>query len=443
MKLGTQTAPDLSGNFFRGTLAHAAVWAVVVVGWVGAPVARGDGFRNPVDGAEALGSVGGRIVHIDDATAVSHNPANLVDIKKPVVLGACTVGYAEKKFTGLDGVSTTSEDPWRALPSAYGVWPLVENEWAAGVGVNFPFGQSTRWKKTSIPGMAGPYFAEMKTVNINPTLACRPLSWLSVGVGVDLYRSDLDFRQQVPWFMVTGNPMSGVGIEKFQGDGYGVGANAAVSVDVAKGHRVAVTYRTPFKVKYDGDLDISGVPPASALPPPLRGISAESDADTEFKFPGILGLGYGIEVTDRVRVEFNAEWLQHSVYDALTVNAGNNNALVMASMGSTTIPQDWKDAWTFGAGADWRFATDWIARAGYSFMQTPVPSRTLMPTVSEEDMGVASVGLGYRKNGHAVDVAFMDGIFDTRKVRDNQNPAFNGDYDFVSRLVGVSYSYSF
>jgi len=111
--------------------------------------------------------------------------------------------------------------------------------------------------------------------------------------------------------------------------------------------------------------------------------------------------------------------------------------------GSTTIPQDWKDAWTFGAGADWRFATDWIARAGYSFMQTPVPSRTLMPTVSEEDMGVASVGLGYRRTGMRSNVAFMDGIFDTRKVRDNQNPAFNGDYDFVSRLVGVSYSYSF
>ena len=38
-----------------------------------------DGFRNPPEGARAVGKLGAHRAFADDATAVIHNPANLVD----------------------------------------------------------------------------------------------------------------------------------------------------------------------------------------------------------------------------------------------------------------------------------------------------------------------------------------------------------------------------
>jgi long-chain fatty acid transport protein len=59
-----------------------------------------------------------------------------------------------------------------------------ENKCVVGVGVNVPFGQSTRWEKT-IPA---PYFSEMITVNVNPTVAFKLGKSVSFGAGLDVYR---------------------------------------------------------------------------------------------------------------------------------------------------------------------------------------------------------------------------------------------------------------
>ena len=54
--------------------------AMMVIFFGAASFARADGFRNPPDGATALGRIGGTYVQIDDATAASRNPANLTDL---------------------------------------------------------------------------------------------------------------------------------------------------------------------------------------------------------------------------------------------------------------------------------------------------------------------------------------------------------------------------
>src|SRR2546427_396185 len=40
-----------------------------------------EGLRNPPPGAFNLGRAGGRIAHVDDSSAATQNPANLVDVQ--------------------------------------------------------------------------------------------------------------------------------------------------------------------------------------------------------------------------------------------------------------------------------------------------------------------------------------------------------------------------
>lgn len=421
--------------------AGAVATAIMLVGAFVRPVVA-DGFRNPPDGASVLGRVGGRIAQVDDATAVSHNPANMADLKQSSVLGSVNIGYAEKDYDSPMGESTTTKDPWRALPSVYAVAPLSVkgNAVVAGIGINTPFGQSTRWSKTSTPGMAGPYFSEMMTVGVNPSVAMRLCEAFSIGAGFDLYWSQLTLRQGLPWSTVTGMPGVPAGVARFDGDGYGYGYNVGATWQITRRQRLALTYRSGFDIEYDGDFE------ATQMPPPVAayGITPKSDFESEFSFPSVVGLGYGVNLSDTVRVEADVEWVQHSVFDEVVLDIGNNNMLAaQPATGSNTLPVDWDDTWTFGVGGDWKVAPSWTARAGYCFLPTPVPEKTLIPSVAEGDQHVVSTGVGYRTGGHSVDLALAHGIIDSRKVDENLNPAFNGDYDFRSTLVGISYGYSF
>lgn len=397
--------------------------------------ALADGYRNPPDGALALGRIGGRIVDVDDASAVLHNPANLADLDKITIQPAVTFGYSEKRFTDLQGNHTTTEDPWRMLPSANATMPLKPGVLTLGVGLSVPYGQSTRWDENSLFRYTAPYYARMKVIDLSPAIGVKVTDRISVGAGVDLYKGDLKFQQFVPWSMMTKNATSPDGIMSFSGDGYAVGGNAAVKVKITEAQHVALTYKLPFNMDYDGDFNLSNIPNGVPATP-------SSDFNTKIKYPQIAAVGYSVRVTDTIRLEANVEWLEHSRNQSLDMDIGANNAL-LNSLSTNSIAQNWKNTWTFGLGGDWQFAQNWLLRAGYVYMPTPVPQQTLMPSAAEEDQSVVSVGVGYRRLHHSVDVALAQGLFNGREVRNNQVPSYNGDYDFCSTLLGVSYQYAF
>jgi long-chain fatty acid transport protein len=188
----------------------------------------------------------------------------------------------------------------------------------------------------------------------------------------------------------------------------------------------------PIHVYYEGDFEVSDIPAGVPADP-------RSSFETDIEFPAVLAFGYGVELNDEVRVEADVEWVQHSLFSSLPLDVANNQALLPAD----ELEANWEDTWTFGLGGDWKFAPNWVARAGYIYLPSPVTDETLTPTVAEEDQSVVSVGLGYENNGRRVDLAYAYGIFDGRSIDDNDNPAYNGDYDFEAHLLGVSYGQTY
>jgi long-chain fatty acid transport protein len=412
-------------RFLAGFLV--AVVCVFVAGSVYA-----DGFRNPPDGATAIGRIGGRIAQIDDASTVSHNPANMMDLKEPVAAAALTLGYATKELTTPQGASEESEEPWAMLPSLYGILPSKDGKYTFGIGVISPFGRSAQFDEDGMFRYTSPYYSQLRSINANPAVATRIGDSITVAVGVDVLWSDLDLRQYYPWSAAVGAPVPD-GKATFDADGVGLGANAGVTWQMTPKQRLAVTYRSPIEVDYEGDFEISNIPG------PIPGITPRSDFETSIDFPSVVGLGYGIEVTDTVRVEFDVEWVEASRFQELALDIGTNGALLP----STVLPANYEDNWTFGVGGDWKFAPNWMLRAGYIYLETPVPEETMIPSVAEEDQSVISVGLGYNKGANRVDLAYAIGLFDGRTVDENLNPAFLGDYDFESHLISMTYSRAF
>jgi long-chain fatty acid transport protein len=434
---------ELAGCVVRCCRAGAALAALAALLGLGLWPARAEGFRNPPEGGATLGRAAINIAQDDDASTVARNPANLVLLPSAQVQVGANVIHSKVKFTSaLSGVTDTTEDPWKLLPYAFASMPLNKNL-ALGLGVDVPFGQSTVWSKEGQFRYTAPTFAELRVFNINPALSAKLGDRLCVGLGADVYVSDIEIRQFLPWSQLAG-PGAPDGLEKLTGSGVGLGGNAALTWLVTDGQRLALTYRSPVKVNYDGHFQVDNIPALMQ-----RLVLPRADFSTSITFPSTIGLGYSCQPADKLKVEADVEWIEFSRYDSLALDAAGDNPLLHPAGDPTpptapaTIPQDWKDAWTAGISAEYQCCPDWALRAGYQFIQSPVPDTTLAPTLPDDDRSVVSVGLGYQHGAHALDFAFLYSFFHKRTTTAQPVPPYNGTYDIASQILAASYTFAF
>ncbi|HMP81503.1 MAG TPA: outer membrane protein transport protein, partial [Verrucomicrobiota bacterium] len=329
--------------------------------------------------------------------------------------------------------------------------PLMDGKMAVGHGVTTPYGIGSEWDKdsaafapataTTPPGVlryTSTYYAELQTININPTVAFRLADRITVGAGLDAMWSQVTLKQFYPWAIFPGSTgFEPDGNMKGEGDGWGWGGNVGITFQITDRQRLAVTYRSQMDVDYSGDFDISNITPTAAS----FGATSSSDFDTKIKFPNILAVGYGVQVTDKVRLEANVEWIQFSRFKTLNIDAGNNNVLLPPS--SQSVAQDWKDTYTVGIGGDWRFADRWVLRSGFQYYDSPVPDSTFSPTVPDANQYVFTIGLGFKGKHNSFEFAYGLDFYDQRKIENDQQPAFNGKYDITVHLFSVAYRYEF
>ncbi len=370
-----------------------------------------DGYRNPPEGARAIGAFGGHRAFADDANATIHNSANLVDLESPMLQINTTFGYGRNKFSGLG--SDKTENPYFAIPGFSIAAPLKDGKYAVGFSTYVPFGRSVQWGSTSPFAVNGiPYEGSMAVMDFTPNFAMRLTDSLSIGIGADIYYGEVEQKQFGPGFH-----------SKLTGNGTAIGWNAAITWKMTERQRLSATYRSPFTIKYKGDNEISSAIGSMKIP-----------INAEIEYPTIVALAYGVEFTDTLRAEIDVEWLEFSQYQNLTINTPAGPL--------PTVPQRLKDTWTIGVGGEWDFATNWTARSGFMYLQNPTPDDTYGTLGPDEDQTVLSFGLGYENEKHAFDIGYAYGFFNGRSVTGSVNSP-PGNYDYNVHLLSLSYGYKF
>lgn len=421
------------------TTLLAAAAATLALSWENS---YSEGFRNPPEGAFGLGRAGGRIAQVDDSSAVIHNPANLVDLAQPEALLTPTIADLEWTFTSKSapGQKAETKDTWKLLPDLFASVPIQNGKIAFGLGLTTPYGMASEWdtgtsafaRPSGVLRYQSPYSAQLTTINANPSVAVRIGDHLQLGAGLDVMWSELSLKQYYPWFLATSNLSSPDGKVRAEGDGVGYGGNLGVTVELAKRHRIAVTYRSPISVSYEGHFDLDNVPIA------FGGGTMHRDFKSKIKFPTIVAAGYGVQLSDKVRLETDVEWLQFSNFGELpiTVNSGPPGL-------PSAAPERWKDTFTWGIAGDWQFMPNWVLRAGYQFYQSPIPDSTLSPTLIDSDQNAITVGVGYRYKQHSFEVAYSRVLYADRHINQSYNAAFNGDYEVTLNLFALAYRFAF
>lgn len=408
-------------------------FTLVVV--AGASVASAEGFRNATIGAWGLGRSGGRIAQVDDATSVQHNPANMVGMTNAQFQLTPSVIYISVDYTSPDGAqSAKTIHPWKALPNFFAVMPLADDQVAVGFGLTVPFGLANEWKTTSSAfqqptgGLAytTPYYSQLITLNMNPSVAVKVNDSFRVGAGLDVMWSNLEFKQ----YLFSGVPPAIPNLYAHaEGDGVGVGGNLGITWLLTENQSLALTYRSTMTVDYSGTTDFVGYPG-----------SPSTSFNSQIKYPNIISAGYGIKLMDAWRLEADVEWVQFSQFKNLPVKVGSNPLNVP----SQNIPEKWHNTFTAGIGTDWQLNENWVVRGGYQYFESPVPNSTFTPTIPDANQNVFTVGLGWRGEHSSLEVAYGLDFYNERDINNPApNNAFNGKYKFNVHLFSLAYRYSF
>jgi long-chain fatty acid transport protein len=393
---------------------------------------KAEGFRDATIGAFDLGRSGGRIAQVDDSTAVQNNPANLVDVTNAEVQFAPSVIYISVDYKAPNGESAATIHPLKVLPNFFASMPLDEGRYVLGFGVTVPYGLANQWKTSSSAYQPGgtlfnnaANFGKLTTINFNPSIATKIGDHLQLGIGLDVMWSELEIRQFIAAPQVEAHA---------SGDGMGYGGNLGLTWKITDHQRLALTYRSTMTVNYNGRMRIENTGGPGGDPSTSFG--------SQIKYPNIIALGYGIDVTDKIRLESDVEWLSFSQFQNLGIRTGNIAALGGLNL-SQNIPQKWHNTFTAGIGGDWKFTDNWVMRAGYQFFESPVPDSTFSPTIPDANQNVITVGIGWRGKHSSLELAYGLDFYNDRNITNDQNPALNGRYTFNVHLFSIAYRYSF
>ncbi|HEV7518942.1 MAG TPA: outer membrane protein transport protein, partial [Thermoanaerobaculia bacterium] len=172
--------------------------------------AQAAGFAIETQGAKAMGMAGAFAAQADDASAIFYNPGAVAFLKKKAAVGlgvtAFSDGHYQGQPPGIGAGTTGNENQLFTLPGqVYTVKPLSPAV-RLGVGLYSPFGFRTGWQNpASFPGRTVSTAAELKTYDVNATLAWQATPGLGLGAGVVYRNAQLQHRRGLE----SRDPLSG------------------------------------------------------------------------------------------------------------------------------------------------------------------------------------------------------------------------------------------
>ncbi|MDQ5911494.1 MAG: Aromatic hydrocarbon degradation protein [Pseudomonadota bacterium] len=348
-------------------------------------------------------------------------PANLGDvISKP---GTLPVFVTIPTSGGNDDGGTDN-----LIPNGYYMMD-INDRMRFGLSVNAPFAVSTSYGRNWV----GRYHAvdsELKTIDVNPSIAYRVNDQLSLGFGVSAQYAEATLTQAI----FTGGAD---GYGEVNADGWTFGYNLGATYELDSMTRFGVSYRSRVKHSVDGDRTVTDIPGRNGV------IGAEADVT----LPDWLGLNVYRRLNDQWAVMGGVRWTNWSLFEELKIDYADGT--------HSLTEEKWEDSWAFNIGVSYDYTPEWTFRAGYQYDQTPVPSAEYRtPRIPDSDRNAFALGASYRPNPQmTVDFGYMYLLFDDSSTNNtidlvSSAPGLVTDtlrlnYESYGHLVGLQGTYRF
>ncbi len=384
------------------------------------------GFRIPDQDSAALGMGGAFAGQADNPSAAWYNPAGMTQLDG-IHVSAGVIAIAPD----MKHVNTGTSDESRQqvfFPVQLFATDRLNDKIALGLGITSPFGLATDWSQTSATSTVAT-LSKIETLDINPDIAYKINESLSIAVGLDYFI-----------LKATMEKMLGPGtVFSLNGDGTGLGANAAMRYSATDRLHLGLSYRSKVKIKVDGTADVDA-------------LALSNPAHTNITLPDLYEFGASYKASDALTLNADVDYTLWSTYDKVVITSNTILALTTPTGSPTdtsTSDKDWKNTWTFRVGGQYKLTDAWKLRAGYVYDQNPVPDNRLDTSVPDADRQGVTVGCGYVSGSVSVDAAYMYLAFKNRVVTNSLAggsapvASLNGEYKAHAHLAGITVAYAF
>jgi len=301
----------------------------------------------------------GRAALAMDASTAWGNPAGMAHLDGNQLMLGFQPSWSITKFEPKTGTTVSGTDGGDAggfEPVITGFYTHKFEKLAIGVAVVPGPSQDLEFAESFV----GRYFVErssLRTVVLNPAIAFRASSYVSIGVGFDVAFGALDQTSAVNNGILDAG--LGDGQIRFEQEGTGYGANLGVIVEPENGSRFGLTFRSPVTIGFSNGFSASGIGPNLAALLDSLGVSgAEIQKDVTLPQEGLLSLYQPIGEHAFV---FSAGWQRWEEF-------GKTDLTIQDSTSTTVTRQRFlDDTYHLSGGLHWRLSEPWMLMAGYAY----------------------------------------------------------------------------
>ncbi|MCF8368007.1 MAG: outer membrane protein transport protein [Bacteroidales bacterium] len=307
----------------------------------------------------------------------------------------------------------------------YGAGKVTE-KMTVGVGVYTPFGSSVKWDK----GWTGKYLIQeiaLQTIFFQPTVSYKLNDKVGIGAGLCVATGSVDLTRAVP------APVNGT--FNMNGNTTAYGFNAGLYLTPTEKLKIGIDYRSNMTMSIEnGDTKFTEIPVAL-----VDNFPASGNFNAELPLPANLDVGIAYDVTDKLTLAAEMNYVFWSVYDSLVIDFVENTDLLTDSRN----PREYTNSMILRFGGEYRISDKIHARAGIYYDPAPTSEDYFTPETVSLNTLAFTVGLSIMPiKGLSIDLSYLqlNGMEDERMYKPDN---FGGTYMTRTFVPGFGVSYSF
>jgi len=389
--------------------------------------AQAAGFALIEQNASGMGNAyAGAAAIAEDASTIFFNPAGMTYINGTQAVGALhlikpNAEFKNKGTLGVIGDEGPNVGDLAFVPNFYFMTALTPSI-KAGIGVNVPFGLKTEYDDQWL-GRFHAVKSELKTININPSVAFKVSDQLSLGLGVSAMWAEAELTRQV----FTGGPEPEV---RIKGDDWGFGFNLGAIYQATADTRVGIAYRSKVKQELDGKAKFEA---------PLAGLS--TDVTAKVDLPESFSASVFSRLNSKWDLMADVTWTRWSRFQELRILRNNGTTL-------TVTPENWENTMRYSIGINYHYSDIVKLRAGLAYDEEAIKDEFRTARIPGNDRKWVSLGAGWKVTpASTLDIGYSHLFLSNAKIDDNQlasgNGRLTGDFEGNADILSLQYTHQF
>ncbi|WP_198266236.1 OmpP1/FadL family transporter [sulfur-oxidizing endosymbiont of Gigantopelta aegis] len=360
------------------------------------------GFAIIENSASGMGQAfAGAAAVAEDPSTIFFNPAGMMFLEGTQMTAGMHIVDSNSEFKNKGNTFFTGTNEGGNagdtffIPNFYYVQDFA-GKYKIGLGVNAPFGLGTDFGDKWI-GRYASTESELKSINLNPSIAFRANDKLSIGLGMNIQYLEARLEKNINQFAFGSSDGSlSDGSVKVEGDSWAMGINGGFIYEFTPATRIGVHYRGEVSHDLEGDIKYKNLSPILTNFP----VFANQDVTAGIDTPSTFSISMTHQLNDRLTLLGDVTHTKWSNFQELKIEGDNGSV-------PSLVEEKWSDSYRVALGMKYQYSPQWVLRTGVARDETPIANKRRTSRIPGDDRTWLSFGASYSPNSNlTIDVGY-------------------------------------